>query len=163
MDGRREPGLSLDPELENYIKNESSEVGTITGKSKKASPDLVFVAVQGSGSSSPHGGLCVPVRWLCFMDFHKLSLTGWGGDRFLMFVHWPTKYDNTSGKWTPAFCWARRGGEFKWHLWMLGRCPEGQAWRAAAGKQEKYFRKWSRRLQWFSCCSRCSLCFCITL
>lgn len=100
----------------------------ITGKSKWASPDPAFVAVQGSGSLSLHGGLWVPVRWLCFIDSCKLSLAGWGKDHFLTFVHWLSKYDNTSDKWVRVFCWATRGREFKWHLWMLGRHPERQGW-----------------------------------
>lgn len=72
---------------------------TITGKSKWASPDQAFVAVQGSGSLSLQGVLCTPVRWLCFIDSCKLSLAGWGKDHFLMFVRWLTKYDNMSDKW----------------------------------------------------------------
>lgn len=68
MEARRQSGLSLDAELENQIKNESSEVRAIPGKWNGVSPDPAFVAVQGSGSSSPHGGLCMPMRWLCFID-----------------------------------------------------------------------------------------------
>lgn len=74
MEARRQSGLSLDAELENQIKNESSEARAITGKPNGASPDPAFVAVQGSGSSSPHGGPCVPKRWLCFIDFVSCPL-----------------------------------------------------------------------------------------
>lgn len=68
MEARRQSGLSVDAELENQIRNESSEVRAITRKPNGASPDPAFVAVQGSGSSPLHGELCVPMRWLCFID-----------------------------------------------------------------------------------------------
>lgn len=74
MEARRQSGLSLDAELENQIKNESSEVRAIPGKSNGASPDPAFVAVQGSRSSSPQGGLSVPMGWLCSTDFGSCHL-----------------------------------------------------------------------------------------
>lgn len=125
MEARRQSGLSLDAELENQIKNESSEVRAITGKSNGASPDPAFVAVQGSGSSSLHGGLCVPMRWLCFIDFVSChSLLGAKITFWCLCIDWQNMIIQVISGWEHfAEPW-----ELDWHWWVLGRCIEGQEW-----------------------------------